>query len=547
MQRLLAARGSFPVRPSHAIDSGDHRDAQFAALTQAALAAASADDCFIAWQDGSGVGLVRAPSAPARWAALEAAVISLAGRRPPARAEPPAFIHISSAELATTCDPVDLPVLRPEAFVGLSVGEAAWMLVALIINAGRPSAATSAVLELLSRQAAATMQECESEQSLRFWRSRAMETARALQSARSESATHDQERERIEKAAARAARLRGKGRLAALGRIAAELGAFQAWCVATQRDGGALELQQSSEPAFGEAGALDRSSALHDSFRRQKVIARSEAGGRGAAFREDRRLAERGYRAWLCLPFARGVIGLAARAPLDGAARARVEAFVVRIAPLAGHWMLEEELRRGRALVRDLALRLFGAADAERTRIARDLHDDNAQLLAAARLALRGRREQAEAIFKSLEARLRERVRELRPATLGRATLTRTIEGELGRLGAAGIKAVFVRGRGLGSIARPIQQVCFQVVREALSNVLRHAPATRVELRLGRARGRLRLEITSRGAAMAAGGREPGVGLLGLRERVELLGGRLSFQLRAGAARLVAEIPEPDK
>lgn len=545
MPRPPAERAAFPARQSNACSS-DHRcRARLAALTQAALDAACADDCFIAWQDGLGSGLVRAPSAPARWAALESAVMSLAGRRPPP-ADPPSFLHISAAELAAICDPTDLPVLRPEAFIGLAAREGSWMLMGLIINGGQPSPAIKAVLALLAGNGAAMMVEHERRRSLHFWRSRAMEAARALQAAGSQGAARERERERIEKAAARAAKLRGKGRLAALGRIAAELGGFQAWCVATER-AGALELEQSSEPAFGETGALDRSSAMHDSLRRQAVIARSELDGRGGVFREDRRLAERGYRSYLCLPFARGVIALAGRAPLEDAARARVEALVARTAQLVENWMLEEQVRHGRVLARNLALRMLRAAEAERARIARDLHDDNAQLLAAARLALRGRRAQAEAVFKRLEAQLRQRVRELRPATLGRASLARAIESELGRLSAAGIKTAFVRGAGLGSITRPIQQVCFQVVREAFTNVLRHARVARVEVQLGRAHGSVRLEVTSRGAARAPGAREPGVGLLGLRERVELLGGRLGFHLRAGAARLVAEIPEPGK
>ena len=54
-------------------------------------------------------------------------------------------------------------------------------------------------------------------------------------------------------------------------------------------------------------------------------------------------------------------------------------------------------------------MRLFGAVEDERVRIARDLHDDQAQLLAAARLALEGGRDEARAIFERLEGELRVR------------------------------------------------------------------------------------------------------------------------------------------
>ena len=77
---------------------------------------------------------------------------------------------------------------------------------------------------------------------------------------------------------------------------------------------------------------------------------------------------------------------------------------------------------------------MFAAIDEERARIARDLHDDQAQLLAAAKMALDGPHDAARTIFKQVEEELRRKTRELRPATLGNALLDDAIERELARV-----------------------------------------------------------------------------------------------------------------
>ena len=87
---------------------------------------------------------------------------------------------------------------------------------------------------------------------------------------------------------------------------------------------------------------------------------------------------------------------------------------------IRNHWMLEREAARRNRLVRQLALRMFSAIDEERARIARDLHDDQAQLLAAAKIAIDGPPEAARSIFAQVEGELRRKTRELRPVTLGK-------------------------------------------------------------------------------------------------------------------------------
>jgi signal transduction histidine kinase len=207
---------------------------------------------------------------------------------------------------------------------------------------------------------------------------------------------------------------------------------------------------------------------------------------------------------------------------------------------------MERDAGAQRGLVQRLALRMFTAIDDERARIARDLHDDQAQLLAAAKIALEGGREEARAIFKQIEIELRRKTRELRPATLGRATLDEGIERELRRVAGAGIIAKLLHAREAdeNEISRPVQQLCFQVVREALSNVIRHARASSVEVVVERTCGSARVSVIDDGCGIDTRKEGEGIGLAGVRERLELMGGSLSVESREGRTIILAEIPE---
>ena len=189
---------------------------------------------------------------------------------------------------------------------------------------------------------------------------------------------------------------------------------------------------------------------------------------------------------------------------------------------------------------------MFAAIDEERARIARDLHDDQAQLLAAAKIALDGPPEAARSIFKQVEEELRRKTRELRPTSIGNASLDEAIEHEFGRLNRAGVQAKFVylgNGGTAENISRPVQQLCFQVVREALSNVIRHARAKSVQVKIESIHAAARVSISDDGRGIDNAKGE-GTGLTGVRERLELMGGTLIVESRAGRTTVVAEIPE---
>jgi signal transduction histidine kinase len=194
---------------------------------------------------------------------------------------------------------------------------------------------------------------------------------------------------------------------------------------------------------------------------------------------------------------------------------------------------------------------MFAAISDERHRIARDLHDHLAQLLAAARIALAADPDEARGILKQLDDALRLRVRELRPATLGRSNLREALRYEIRRLADAGIKARLLHPEWTKRIPRAIQELCYQITREAFSNVIRHAGATRVEVSTERRAGRVFLWIDDNGKGLAARTIEPNsagggasMGLSGMAERLELMGGKLKLERLASVTRLTAEIPE---
>ena len=304
----------------------------------------------------------------------------------------------------------------------------------------------------------------------------------------------------LDEAVAAARRAPPSERFGRFGELVAGGAGFDQWVVAVA-DGGALIVAASSS-GLKEFDLGETDSALGESFRRRIVIARWRDREDGIVDRAKQYFEDKMFGgSYVCIPFEAGAIALASR---DGrASAAKAEAIVERLAPFASSWVMERDASRRSQLVRQLALRMFAAIDEERARIARDLHDDQAQLLAAAKIALEGRREAARSIFKQVEEELRRKTRELRPATIGNASLDEAIEREFVRLNRAGVKAKLfhlVHGGAAEKISRPVQQLCFQVVREALSNVIRHAHAKSVQVTIESTDAAARVSVSDDGS-----------------------------------------------
>lgn len=187
------------------------------------------------------------------------------------------------------------------------------------------------------------------------------------------------------------------------------------------------------------------------------------------------------------------------------------------------------------------------AALAERARIAREIHDVLAHSLSAQLVHLEAARLQIE---RGPEGPFRDQILELVVAARGMARegLAETrqalsalrgevapVEDYLRELAAAGRAAREVRGERR-QLSAEVSQTVRRVAQEAMTNVRKHAPGARVRMLLAYLEGEVTLEVRDSGkgaddpgpqAPRGLGGSGAGYGLLGMRERAELLGGSL--------------------
>jgi signal transduction histidine kinase len=213
---------------------------------------------------------------------------------------------------------------------------------------------------------------------------------------------------------------------------------------------------------------------------------------------------------------------------------------------------LQAELRAHLDELRASRVRIVEAADAERRRLERDLHDGTQQRLVSVSMALGLAESKLGSDPKSARKILDET----------RKTLGTTLQ-ELREL-SQGIHPGILTERGLGPalqelaygspvpielsvpieerLPEPVEAAAYYVVAEALTNVAKYASASSVSVRVGSRNGRAVVEVSDDGV----GGADParGSGLRGLADRVEALGGMLAVESPAGeGTRLRAEIP----
>jgi signal transduction histidine kinase len=191
-------------------------------------------------------------------------------------------------------------------------------------------------------------------------------------------------------------------------------------------------------------------------------------------------------------------------------------------------------------------------AEQARGRWARELHDETLQGLVGLRMLLSSARrsgslrELGDAIdhTKREIVNLRALIAELRPAALDELGLGPAIETLAERSGASAGLEVSTRVT-LGERARlaaETESTIYRLVQEALTNVAKHARAERVRVEVARANGTIEVVVEDDGRGFDAGQATEGLGLVGMRERVELTGGRLEIRSRPGT-RVSARLP----
>jgi len=249
--------------------------------------------------------------------------------------------------------------------------------------------------------------------------------------------------------------------------------------------------------------------------------------------------------------------GLEVIGQLEEAVRARTSELV------GANTALQDEAQRraqAEAVRTGLLRRLASAQEDERSRIARELHDQLGQYLAALGVGLRlvGEAIPPSSPAAARLAQLREMTEavgrethrlavELRPAALDDnglwAAVRQYVEDWSAR---AGVVVDFCPTGSDARLPGPVETAVYRLVQEALTNVLKHAAAGRVGVILGRAADHLHLTIEDDGRgfdpdAAAAAGR---LGLLGMGERVAQFGGHLSVESAPGrGTAVVIRIP----
>jgi PAS domain S-box-containing protein len=203
---------------------------------------------------------------------------------------------------------------------------------------------------------------------------------------------------------------------------------------------------------------------------------------------------------------------------------------------------VEEKLERYTHLLQTLSRRLFEVQEEERRHLARELHDEIGQALTAAKIILQSvtghgdsatvaRVQETTAILDRLLGQVRQISLDLRPSMLddlGLLPALRSLVDQQGRR--ASVEMRFSTENVTESLDATIQTTCFRIAQEAITNALRHAHPTHVEVDLRREDENLRLVIRDNGTgfdAEAAAQVQPvGLGLIGISERAALVGGR---------------------
>ncbi len=205
---------------------------------------------------------------------------------------------------------------------------------------------------------------------------------------------------------------------------------------------------------------------------------------------------------------------------------------------------LEAERRRaGSAALR--------AQEEERTRVARDLHDEVNQSLTGLLLRLEAAREAAppelegqlaetKALANQAMRELLSLARQLRPTALDDLGLAAATAGQVEQLSRGDVEAEFAADGDFSDLGDDAQLVVYRVAQEALSNATRHSGSERVAVVLRRRDdGGVELEVGDDGRGFAFDESEGGLGIAGMRERALLVGGELTIESRPGAGTTV--------
>jgi signal transduction histidine kinase len=216
---------------------------------------------------------------------------------------------------------------------------------------------------------------------------------------------------------------------------------------------------------------------------------------------------------------------------------------------LARRVALEKQLAQTLAENRRLSLSHVRVQEDERKQMARELHDELGQHLNAIKIDAVTIRNWADSqwpevhgaalsivnVTNHVQDTIRDMLRRLRPAGLDELGLSAALENLVQQWQARNpaTRAVLEVDAQMDGLGENENMTCYRLVQEALNNVSRHAQAHGVSIRLQRVKEQLVIHVADDGVG-PRGAHAPGLGLIGMRERVEALGGELTIESDAG-------------
>jgi signal transduction histidine kinase len=222
------------------------------------------------------------------------------------------------------------------------------------------------------------------------------------------------------------------------------------------------------------------------------------------------------------------------------------------------------ELQHKSEEIQDLNARLVQLQDAERRRLARELHDSTGQMLAALNINLTLMKDMAAqsentkiakmvqdsgALTEELTRQIRTMSYLLHPPLLDEAGLESALRWYIdGFAQRSNIAVDLVVYEDVGRLSSEVEIALFRVVQESLTNVHRHSGSRVASVRIARDSEQVTLEVRDEGKSEQQGKKifNPGVGILGMRERVRQLGGSLELYSDEGGTIVRAFVPWTD-
>lgn len=216
--------------------------------------------------------------------------------------------------------------------------------------------------------------------------------------------------------------------------------------------------------------------------------------------------------------------------------------------------MLVESLELKTQQVKNLSQDSVRRLEDERRHIARELHDGIGQILVGLNLRLqllsglltpdqesaRGELDDLRRHVSGAAVELRDMAKRLRPPTLDELGFESTVRGLVAEFRAHAAFSITLQFGSKPELSNDEETTLYRVTQECLTNIVKHAEASRVEVWFGRTNGQQILRITDDGVGFSPHQVSEGLGHIGISERVTMLGGRVEIDSAPGQGTSIA-------